>query len=67
MHRGPEKYSRAWVFRWIVDIDGRVVERWLPDDQRPDVIAGTLRWSLDDSDEPLAIDLDALFDEATDL
>lgn len=60
-------YQSAGVEYWIVDIDGRVVERWLPADTRPDVIGGTLHWSVDDSHEPLVIDLDALFDEATNL
>ena len=31
---------------WIVDLDARIVERWTPADERPEVVDGTLRWSL---------------------
>lgn len=44
---------------WVVDLDARVVERWRPHDERPEIVSGTLVWT------PLeglacAIDLDAL-------
>lgn len=31
---------------WIVDIDGRVVERWRTGDERPEVVDGKLAWAL---------------------
>ena len=31
---------------WIVDLDARLIERWTPGDQRPEVLAETLVWTL---------------------
>jgi Uma2 family endonuclease len=31
---------------WIVDLDARLIERWAPGDQRPEVLAETLVWAL---------------------
>ncbi len=39
------RYQRAGVPEyWILDLDGRVVERWRPDDARPEILADVLRW-----------------------
>lgn len=58
-------YQRAGVAEyWIVDIDARVVERWRPGDERPEIVTGELVWHpLPDAD-PIRIDLPALFTEA---
>ncbi len=39
LEAGVEEY-------WIVDIDGRVIERWRAGDERPLIVDGTLAWSL---------------------
>ena len=40
-------YQRAGVTEyWIVDLDARLVERWKPGDERPEIVSGTLAWSL---------------------
>ncbi len=40
------RYQRARVPEyWIVDLDGRVVERWRPEDSRPEILSERLRWS----------------------
>ena len=40
------RYQRAGVPEyWIVDLDARVIERWRPGDERPEVLADRLRWS----------------------
>ena len=47
--RGTKRriYQAAGVGEyWIVDLDARLVERWRPNDERPEIIDGTLRWSL---------------------
>ena len=39
------RYLRAGVPEyWIVDPDGRVVERWRPEDTRPEILAEQLQW-----------------------
>ena len=31
---------------WIVDLDARLIERWTPGDERPEVLATQLAWTL---------------------
>ena len=45
---------------WIVDLDARLVERWRPGDQRPEVLREDMAWRPSD-DDPLLIDLRGLF------
>jgi Uma2 family endonuclease len=55
------RYQRARVpDYWIVDLDGRVVERWRPDDSRPEVLGDRLRWVSGDGAE-LDLDLQEFF------
>ena len=55
-------YQRAGIAEyWIVDGDARVVERWRPADDRPEVLADRLEWQPDPAFPPLVIELDALF------
>ncbi len=57
-------YQRAGVAEyWIVDLDARAVERWRPDDQRPEVLDLTLAWQPAPHLPPLEIDLPAYFRE----
>ena len=46
---------------WIVDIDSRLVERWRPDDHRPEVIADVLQWQPKLGIPPLLIRLADIF------
>ena len=46
---------------WIADPDARTIERWRPDDTRPDVIDGSLQWQPDSSQSHLTLDVAALF------
>jgi Uma2 family endonuclease len=48
---------------WIVDLDARLVERWRPDDARPEILATRLEWQPRAELEPLVVDLTAFFDE----
>lgn len=50
---------------WIVDVDGRVVERWRPDDERPEVLSERLEWRPHAARDPLTIDLIEYFAEVT--
>ncbi len=54
-------YQRAAVPEyWIVDADARVVERWRPTDQRPEVVSEQIDWHPADVSHPLVIDLESL-------
>ena len=46
---------------WIVDGDARLVERWNPEADRPEIITEHLVWLPDGAESPLTIDLPALF------
>ena len=40
-------YQRASVAEyWIVDLDARLVERWRPEDNRPEIVDEVLEWSF---------------------
>jgi Uma2 family endonuclease len=58
-------YQREGVREyWIVDVDSRLVERWRPSDERPEIARSRLEWNPEGASAPLVIDLDALFAEA---
>jgi len=58
------RYQRAGVPEyWIVDIDARIVERWRPEDARPEILTGHLTWQPDPERPALEIDLGELFAE----
>jgi Uma2 family endonuclease len=48
---------------WIVDPNTRMVERWRPGDERPELLADTLDWQPDAGHPPLSIDLPGYFAE----
>jgi Uma2 family endonuclease len=59
------RYQREAVPEyWIVDGDARVVERWRPNDERPEILADQLEWQPDATVPALVIDLPMLFTTA---
>ena len=61
------KYQRQGVPEyWIVDLDARLVERWRPGDERPEILSQTLLWRPDPASAPLQIDLPAYFADVLD-
>lgn len=46
---------------WIIDIDGRVIERWTQGNDRPEVLGETLEWQPVTGIPPFIMDLDAYF------
>ena len=46
---------------WIVDPDARLVERWKPGDERPEVLDLVLAWHPAGAPAPLEVDLPVLF------
>ncbi len=62
--RGAKRrlYQKAGVGEyWIVDLDARLVERWQPGDERPEVVSERLVWNAGPSLAPVPIDLPRLF------
>jgi Uma2 family endonuclease len=58
------RYQRASVPEyWIVDLDARLIERWLPDDSRPELIADRIVWQPDADGPSLEIEIPVLFGE----
>jgi Uma2 family endonuclease len=58
------RYQRAGIPEyWVVDLYGRLIERWLPDDLRPEILAEELAWQPDPTRDALRVDLPALFRE----
>ncbi|HEX7337165.1 MAG TPA: Uma2 family endonuclease [Gemmatimonadales bacterium] len=56
------RYQRQGISEyWIVDLDSRLVERWRPGDERPEILHETLIWQLTESAPPFELDLAAFF------
>ena len=49
---------------WIVDLDGRVVERWRPHESRPELLSDLLIWQPVETMPALEINLPEFFDMA---
>ncbi len=48
---------------WIVDVDARLVERWRPEDTRPEILSERLLWQPDTAHPALEMDLPRYFVE----
>jgi Uma2 family endonuclease len=60
-------YQNAGVPQyWIVDLDARLVERWQPDDTRPEIVRDTLSWTPPGASTALDIDLPEFFAQVLD-
>lgn len=46
---------------WIVDAESRMVERWTPDDTRPEQLSDVLKWHPAGATEPFVLNLDEFF------
>lgn len=56
------RFQRAGIPEyWIVDMDARVIERWRPGFERPEVLADAITWLPGGLTEPLTIELAPLF------
>lgn len=59
------RYQREGVPEyWIVDVASRLVERWRPEDTRPEIVTGVLAWQPAGTDASCAVDLGVVFEEA---
>jgi len=59
-----QRYQRQAIELWIVDLDARLVERWTPEDARPEILTDSATWHPSGAEFPLAIGLSDLFAEA---
>ncbi len=57
------RYQRYGVEYWIVDLDARLVERWTPEKDRPEMVSSSISWQPAGATAMITIDLDALFAE----
>lgn len=58
-------FARAGVAEyWIVDVDARLIERWTPQDERPEIIGedGTLAWMPPGAKMPFRLALGPFFE-----
>jgi Uma2 family endonuclease len=58
------RYQRYGVEYWIVDLDARLLERWLPQAEQPYIHTDMVQWQPQDSGASLTVDLQALFFDA---
>jgi Uma2 family endonuclease len=62
---GPKRrgYQKARIPEyWIVDVDARRIERWRPDDVRPEVLAERIAWRPEGATDELVIELEEFFE-----
>ena len=55
------RYLQAGIAYLIMDLDSRLVERWLPGAERPDILAEQVRWHPDGVSAPFVFDLEPFF------
>jgi hypothetical protein len=46
---------------WIVDTDARVMERWRPGDERPEIVTEQLEWKPAGAAEAFVLELSDFF------
>jgi len=54
-------YQRHLPDYWIVDLDARLFERWVPGDERPELLTETLVWRPAGAATPFTLDIAAFF------
>lgn len=55
-------YQRAGIAEyWIVDLDARLIERWRPEDDRPEILLERIAWRAADSVASVEIDVPSFF------
>jgi Uma2 family endonuclease len=56
------RFQRAGIPEyWVVDLDARTIERWRPQDDRPEILDDRLIWEAAGAAAALEIDLPAVF------
>lgn len=56
------RYQRARIAEyWIVDLDARLIERWHPEDDRPEMASDRLVWTPDPNQRAFELDVAGYF------
>ncbi len=58
------RYQRYGVEYWIVDSDARLLERWVPDTDRPSIHTDSIGWTPAGATAPFVLELAPLFVDA---
>jgi Uma2 family endonuclease len=61
-----QRYQAQGIEYWIVDLDARVLERWRPGEERPEILAERFEWQPPNAAATLVIDLEQYFAEVLD-
>ena len=54
-------YQRHVSDYWVIDLNARLVERWIPNDDRPEIILDTLVWRPEGASEPFTLEVAGYF------
>jgi Uma2 family endonuclease len=54
-------YQRHVSEYWVIDLNARLVERWAPNDDRPEIVLDTLVWHPVGASEPFMFELSGYF------
>ena len=60
VHKRP-MYQRQSPDYWIVDLEARLLERWRPADERPEILTSQLVWNPRGATTPFVLDLAPYF------
>jgi Uma2 family endonuclease len=56
-------YQRHVSEYWIIDVQSRLIERWVPNDDRPEILVELLEWKPDGAAEAFRLELPRYFAE----
>lgn len=65
LRKRPTYQEEQVIELWLIDPESELVERWMPRDERPEILTTVLTWAPADTNATLQIDLVTLFAEAT--
>ena len=60
-------YQRHVPAYWVVDLDARLIERWTPNDDRPEILTDTLTWQPIGASTAFALQLADFFSSIFDV
>ena len=55
--RKRPRYQRAAIECWLIDLDSQLIERWTPDEDRPEICAETLTWQPAGAAQAFVVDV----------